>query len=207
MDVGREGGDLNGEVESRERTVGADVAEAGFGFVGVEFRDGVEDLEVAIQKHVSLGFADDGLAEQVDGRSDAQFVVLPDLLDQVLAGFTGDELSGHIDDLGLDGTGNEGGGERGGGEAGLEGGVELDGLVAEIFLEMPDDLGGGIEGGEDVDEAEELGLEGGVLHGPVHEAGVGAFLGEQGRGRLLVHEGKELFALGANSGFDLGIRR
>jgi hypothetical protein len=89
--------------------------------------------------------------------------------------------------------------------AGLQRGVELDGLVAEVFLEVADNLARGVERGQHVDEAEELRLEGRVLHRPVHQAGVGALLREQGRGRLLIHQGEELFALGADGGFDLGV--
>ncbi len=70
---------------------------------------------------------------------------------------------------------------------------------------MADDLSGAVERGQDVNEAEELRLEDGILHGPFHEAGVGTLLGEQRRGLLLVHQGEELFALGADGGFDLGV--
>ena len=62
-----------------------------------------------------------------------------------------------------------------------------------------------IERGQDVDEAEELGLENRVLHRPLHQAGVGAFLGEQRGRRLLIHEREELLALGAESRLKLGI--
>ncbi len=205
VDVGRERGDFDREIEAGQGALRPEVAEAGRRLLGVELRDRVEDLEVALQEHVGLGVVENGLAEEVDGGGEAELGVLPDLLEQVLAGFAGDELAGHVDDLRLDRRGDEGGGEGGGGKAGLEGGVELDGLVAEVFLQVADNLGGRVERGQDVDEAEELGLEDRVLHGPLHQAGVGALLGKQGRGRLLVHEGEELFALGADGGFDFRV--
>jgi len=63
---------------------------------------------------------------------------------------------------------------------------------------VADNLGRAVERREDVDEAEKLGLENGVLHGPVHKPGVGAFLGKQRGWRLLIHQAKELFAFGAD---------
>ena len=205
MDIGREGGDFDREIKARDQAVGAEVAEARRGFLREKFGNRIQNLEIALEEHVGLRLVDDRLAKEVDRRGQAELGIFPDLLDEVLAGFAGDELAGHVDDLRLDGGGDEGGREGRGGETGLEGGVELDGLVAEIFLQVADDFGGIVEGGEDVDKAEELGLEDRILHRPVHQAGVGAFLGEQGRGRLLIHQGEELFALGADGGFDFRV--
>ena len=206
MDVGRERGNLDREVEARQRAVRPEVAEAGRGLLRIEFGDGVEDLEVALKKHVGLRVADDGFAEEVDRGGEAELEVLFDLLEQILARLAGDKLSGHVHDLGLDGRGDEGRSERGRRQAGLEGGVELNRLVAKVFLQVADNLGGAVERREDVDKTEELGLEDGILHRPVHQPGIGSFLGEQSRGRLLVHEGEELFALGANGGLDFRVR-
>jgi hypothetical protein len=62
MDVGRERGDLDGKIQARDRAAGAHIAEGRRGLLGEELGDGVEDFEVALEKHVGLGVADDGFA-------------------------------------------------------------------------------------------------------------------------------------------------
>lgn len=205
VDVGRERGNFDRKIETRERAVGAEIAEGGRRLAREELGDRVEHLEVSPEKDVGLGGAHHRFAEEIDGRGEAKFRVAADLLDEVLTRFAGDELVGHVDDLRLDGRGDEAGGKGGGGEAGLQRGVQLDCLVAEIFLQVANDFGGGLKGGEDVDEAEQLRLERRVLHGPLHQPGVGALFGKQRRRRLLVHEGEQFFAFGLDGGFELGI--
>jgi len=205
VNVGRERGDLEREIEARERAGRGEVAEARFGFACEKSGYGVEDLEVALEKGVGLGVADDGFAEEVDGGGDAGVGVAAEGADEVVGRFAGDELFGHGEDVGFDRAGEESGGEGGGGEAGFEGRVEFDGAVAEVFLQMADDFGGGGERREDVDEAEELGLEGGVAHGPVHEARVDAFFGEKAGRGMGVHQGEKFLPEGADHGFEGGL--
>ena len=61
---------------------------------------------------------------------------------------------------------------------------------------MAHDFGGGAEGRQDIDKTEQLGFEGGVLHGPIHQASVGSFFGKKSRRGLLFHQLEELLALG-----------
>ena len=203
MDVGRERGDFDREVQARERqALRADVAEGDGGRLRERGGDGVEDVEIAVEKHVGLGLAHDGFAEEVDRGGEPELRVFAQLLHEVGGRLAGDKLRGHRDDVGLHRTGDEAGGKGRGGETGLQGGIQLHGFVAEVFLEVADDLGGGGEGGQHVDEAEELGLERGVLHRPFHHAGVGPFLGENaGYGRRL-HSAEEDFAEFAHAALD-----
>lgn len=79
--------DFNGEIEAREWTLRPDIAEAGRGFLRKIFRDGIEDLKVALEESVGLGLVDDRLAEEVDGGGEARFDVFLDLLEEILAAF------------------------------------------------------------------------------------------------------------------------
>ena len=194
--------DFNGEIEARERTLRPDIAEAGRGFLREIFRDGIKDLKVALEESVGLSLVDDRLAEQIDRGGEARFTIFLDLLEEILAAFPGDELAGHVDDLRLDGRGDEGGSKRGCGEPDLQRGIEGDRLVAEIFLKMTNYFRGAIQGRQDIDEAKELRFKSRILHRPLHEAGVSAFFRKQRGQGLLVHEGEELFAFGADRRFE-----
>ena len=206
MNVRGEGGDLDREVEARERSGRADVAEGGGGFLRERGRNRVENIEVALEESGGLRLVDHGFAQQVDGGGQAGAGIFAELFDEVLGTVAGDELPRHVDDLGLHGVGDQCRGKGRCGQAGLEGGMEFDGLVAEVFLEVPDDFRGRTEGRQHVDETEELGFERRILHRPLHDARVGAFFGENARSRVGVHEREELLALGANRGFDLRIK-
>ena len=144
MHVGREGGDFQREVQARQRAVCAEVAEAGRGFAGEERGDLVEDLEIAPQKGIRLRLADDRLTQEVNGGGVAELGVVPDLLDQRGRIGSGDELPGEVHDLRFARSGHEGGGERGRAQTELERRVQCHGFVAEILLQVADDLGRGV---------------------------------------------------------------
>ena len=199
--VGRQRGDLDRKVEPGQRPAGADIAETGLRLGAQRGGEGVEHLEVATQKFVGLRLAHDGFAEQVNGGGAAGPGIQPELFDQILRAAAGDELPGHVQHPRLHRAGHERRGERGGGEAGLEGGMQGDRLVAEIFLQVADDLGGRIQRGQHVHEAEKLRLERRILHRPFHQAGVSALFGEDAGRRVRRHQGEELFAFGAERGF------
>ena len=208
MHVGRERGDFHRQIQSREScAVHAEVAERGCRLLRQRGGDGVEHVEVALEKRIGLGLAHDGFAEEIDRGCEAELRVFAELFHEIVGGFASDELRGHRDDVGLDRTGDKAGRERRRGEAGFHRGIQRDGLVAEVFLQMADDLGGGFERGQDVDEAEELRLERRILHRPLHHARVGTFLGKNSGRGCGVHEREKFFTQRADARFDRGIRR
>ena len=73
--------DFDREIEAREWTLRPDIAEAGRGFLREIFRDGIEDLKVALEESVGLGLVDDRLTKQIDGSSEARFYIFFDLLE------------------------------------------------------------------------------------------------------------------------------
>ncbi len=179
----------------------------GVGFLGDRLRDRVEDVAVALEKRVGLPVAHDGFAEQIDGRGDPDARVATQLLDEVRRGLPRDELRRHPSDVGRHRPGHERRGERRRGQSGLERGIEFDGLVSEIFLQVTNDLGRRGQRRQYVDEAEELHLERGILHRPLHQAAVDALFRKRSGSVSRVHERKELLALRPDGGFQRGIRR
>ena len=206
MNVRRKGGDLDREIEAGKRSGGPDIAEGGGGLLRERGGDRVEHVEVALEEAGGLRLVDHGFAKQVDGGGQAGPGILAQLFHEVLRAVAGDELPRHVHDLRFHGVGDERRGKGGRGKARLEGGMKLDGLVAEVFLEMPDDLRGRVQGRQHIDKAEELRFECRILHRPFHEARVGAFLGEDAGNRMGIHEPEELVALGANRRLDLRIK-
>ena len=103
-----------------------------------------------------------------------------------------DELVGHLDRLVVDRVGGHAGAEADGREGPHAPAHERTparrvpqaGILAEIFVHEALDLGRSLQGGQDVDEAEKLDLEGFVADGPVEEpAGPPFAVEEAGRGR------------------------
>jgi hypothetical protein len=101
MNVRRERGNFDGEIETGEGALCTEIGKTRLRLFRVELRYGVEDLEVPLQEDVGLGIVEDGFTEKVDRGGEAELGVLFDLLDQVFTRFTSDELAGHVHDLRL----------------------------------------------------------------------------------------------------------
>ena len=194
MHLRREGRDFHRQVEPREDPLRPHIAGGRLLLLRVEGRDVVEHLAIAVQEDVRLLVADHGLAQEVDRDREALLRILADLPDQVRGVLARDELARHVHDLRLDRSCDDPGGEGGGGQTRLEGGVQLDRLVAEVLLEVLDDVGRRVEGGQDVDKAKQLGLECRVLHRPLHDARIRALLGEYPRSRVRLHPREQVVA-------------
>ena len=177
--AGREGADLDRDVGARD---GAEVIllEAGLRGPGRDCGGEIlNEVEVLALVLVGLFVTHAGLTEEIDAEGDA---VAPQLLEagQCAGGVgAGDELAGHARNLARDLACGEALGEL----AGLDGGVDHaghgDAGLAEVIGEVIEDILGRAEHREAVDEAEELDLEDGVLHGPLHQRIVVELRGEE----------------------------
>ncbi len=191
VDAGREGGDLDRDVDARDRAemVGLEPR------LGLPLRHGggevLDQVEVLGAEVIGFDVGDAGLAEQVDGEGDA---VVPHFLETWEGGFgvgAGDESRGHAGDLLLDLSGGEALHEPAGLECGGDDAGHGDAGLGEVVVEVVEDLLGRLELGEAVDEAEHLNLEVRVLHGPVHQ-GVGVELRGQKPGLVGAGSGQHL---------------
>jgi hypothetical protein len=70
---------------------------------------------------------------------------------------------------------------------------------------MAHDFGRGIQRRQNVDEAKKLRLEHRVLHGPFHDARIGALLRQDAGRRMGLHQPEQALAFCADRGFDCGI--
>ncbi len=173
----------------------------GGGFEGSGHR--IQDADITREEDVGLGFADDRFTEEIDGGGHPALGVSLEAFYEIGGGFTGHKLAGEVGDLGFDRLGHESGGEGRGAQSGFQRGMEDDGVIAEVLLEVAHDFGGGTQRGQDIDEAKELGLERGIAHGPLHEASVGPGFGQEAGSGMGGDAIEEIFA----DGFYGGLQR
>ncbi len=144
----------------------------------------VDQIQVLGLVLLGLELGDAGLAEKVHAEGDA---VVPEILEVVECARgvrAGDELLSHPGDLRRDLLGGKPLGDAAGLQAQVDGGWHLDPGLGEIVLEVLEDVLRTLEHGKRVDEAEELDLEGLVLHRPFHEL-VGVEAGAEQAGLVL----------------------
>ena len=138
-------------------------------------RPGRRDQRLEHRRHtrrvaVRLGFGDDVLAQQVDGRCLAGAPQTLEPRERILGRGTDDQLPRHPPHVASRGRRRDSGAEGHAlrqPETEAEGARHLD--AVEVLLEVPQDVRVVVAGGKDVDEAEELGLEARMRHGPLEE--------------------------------------
>jgi len=107
MDIRREGGNLDRQIEARKGSLRTEVAECRIRVPGEGGGDDVEYLQISLEEAVGLRLGDHRFTEQVDRRGPPGAGVQTELFDEVVRGFAGDELTGHLRHLGFHGIGHE----------------------------------------------------------------------------------------------------
>ncbi len=163
-------GELQGDVGARDGPGGAVIEDRRGLPAGGLVRQFLDELAVAAGIGLRLGRVDRGLAEQVDGEGVA---LVPEALEPSarLAGVTADdEALRHAPHVLADDESGDRRRERI--FRGAQGHGEARGQRAavgeEVLARVAGDAVAGPQRGQGVDEAEEVGLERGVAHGPVH---------------------------------------
>ena len=178
----RERGDLDGEVRARERAGGVALQRGPLRPVARGAGERLERLVAALGVALRLGLRDRGLAEQVDGARDAVLPQLAQRAERGLRALADDEAVRHV----LDAGGGRGA-ERGAAGARVAH-PHRDGDGRRRRLDLAEEAGQVARevveraaGGDDVDEAEQRGLELGVLGRELHRLAVGGLERVAGR--------------------------
>ena len=183
VDLRVQRGDLEGEVDARERPPGA-VVDDGDGRPRARLLgEAVDEAEVGLLIGLGLGLADARLAEHVEREAHAVAAQAAQRSGGVGRVAADDEaLREALHLLADDGVGERRDGRARGGQvdAPAQRLGRRDALAGEVLAQMAGDLTAAAQGGEDVDEAQHLDLETLVAHRPVHHLALPALGREDG---------------------------
>ena len=201
----REGGDLDAEVDARDRAGGVALEQLARGPGRRGGRDGAQRVLAALRVGVGLLLGDRRLAEQVDRGGGAGLPEPLDLRERVVRVGADDEALGHLPDAERRGGGDGAPGQAAGRERRAAGGERRGGRgLGEQLAEVAGEVLGRVARGADVDEAEDRGAQLGVVDHRGHHAALDGGAGRAARGR---HRGDQGAADLRDARLDRGGRR
>ena len=187
---------LHRDVDPGQIAIGVAVDEVHFGPGVDRAGEPFDEAQVFPLVPLRLVLGDAGLAEEVDGEGELALAEPPDRCESLVEVRAGDELASEPGRVAMGVPGEEFRPETLARQPAEQPPQQRrqPGL-AEVFAEMPADVGRVAEQGQGVDEAEELDLHRLVGHRPVHEAIVEPGR-RQGERTARIDAGEELFAVG-----------
>ncbi len=177
-------GEFQGNIRARHPAEGAVIEHGGLLPAGSLGGEEIDQVGIAPGIDGGLGLAHGGFAEEIDGEAEALVPELAELRLRLRGILADDELPGHLLHVLLDDKGRDRPGKRIAGRAQRK--VHAHGEAATLGKEIVAGVAGDLlliaQGGEDIDEAEEISLEGGIANGPIHEQALPVGRGKESGG-------------------------